>query len=95
MSDEDNVVPIKKEDPPLTEAEVAAATTRGAKVKKHARKHKKKYAAGSAVAVLIALLEAWPHICPLVPFRVQCEAAKPLAEFGATKLKESQDANPQ
>ena len=57
------------------------------KAKHHIKKHKKKYGAAAIVSIIIALLEAAPHIKALIQ-----GDTKPLAEFGKTKLYELQDA---
>ncbi len=77
---------------PLSEEEQEAAATRSTKMKKHAKKHKKKYLTAGTVATLVAVLELWQQLCPLLPWNIQCEKQKPLAEFGISKLQELQDA---
>lgn len=61
-------------------------------IKKHAKKHKKKYSAAAIVSIVIALLEAWPTICPILPFKLTCVDTRPLAEFGKSKVEELKDA---
>ena len=56
------------------------------------KKHKKKVIGGAIVATIIAILEAYPMICPMLPFEVDCERTAAIAEFGKTKLQEAQDA---
>lgn len=70
----------------------AGEESRVVKTKKHIRRNKKKYTAASTIALIVAVLEAWPLVCPLLPFNIECARTEPLAKFGVSKLQELQDA---
>lgn len=62
------------------------------KKKHHIKRHKKKYAAGSVIAIVVALLQLWPSICPLLPFNIKCVDTKPLSNQLKDSFGELSDA---
>lgn len=58
------------------------------KTKHHIKRHKKKYVAGTTVALIITLLELYP----LIRQAISTGDTAPIAEFGKSKLLELQDA---
>jgi hypothetical protein len=72
-----------------TVKEATELFTASAKTKNHIRKNKKKYIGGAmAISVLIAILEMWPSICPLIPLQLQCHLHGPAVELGKKGLQE-------
>lgn len=82
MSDEKPTDPNASPAPaaPLTPTVQAdtqpAPKTTGEKVAEHLDAHSAKYIATIVISILIALLQAWPTLCPALPFKLDCSKSQ-------------------
>lgn len=75
------------------ETQVAqAAQPEQSKVKHHINKHSKKYGLAAIAAMIVAGLQLFSAICPMLPFKLQCPNTQQLQTTIQTTSQGLQDA---
>lgn len=74
----------------LTPAPEVVTKTLGQKTAEHFDTHKAKYIASTILGIVLALLQAWPSLCPVLPGHLDCGKSQAIINVATPVLQHEQ-----